>query len=61
MHPSTLLEVDDVAPDYYDAVVGSVNAGIDMNMIPGNYPLFIENLTHAVESGDVSDDWARPT
>jgi len=46
--------IDDVAPDYYDAVVQSINAGVDMNMVPYDYELFITTLTEAVENGDVS-------
>ncbi|MBN1964211.1 MAG: glycoside hydrolase family 3 C-terminal domain-containing protein, partial [Anaerolineae bacterium] len=46
--------MDMVAPDYYDAVVASINAGIDMNMVPYDYYRFIDALTEAVENGDVS-------
>ena len=48
--------IDQISDDYYEAVVRSVNAGIDMNMIPGNYPLFMSELAAAVENGDVSED-----
>lgn len=43
-----------VSEDYYEAVVTSINAGVDMNMVPYNYPLFIETLQEAVENGDVT-------
>jgi len=46
--------VDDVAPEYYDAVVQSVNAGIDMNMVPYDYERFIETMLLAVENGDIT-------
>jgi beta-glucosidase len=46
--------IDMVNPDYYQAVVAAINAGIDMNMVPYNYQLFIETLKSAVENGDVS-------
>jgi beta-glucosidase len=46
--------LDDAAPDYYDAVVTSINAGIDMNMVPYDYPRFITSLTQAVSRGDIS-------
>lgn len=46
--------VDQVDRDYYAAVVQSVNAGVDMNMVPYDYSLFIATLTKAVEQGDVS-------
>lgn len=46
--------IDQITPDYYQAVVIAVNAGIDMNMVPFNYKKFITTLTEAVEKGDVS-------
>ena len=45
--------IDQVDSDYYQAVVQSVNAGIDMNMVPQQYLRFINTLTEAVEAGDV--------
>lgn len=45
--------IDDVAPDYYDAVVQAINAGIDMNMVPYDYLRFITTMTQAVSSGDI--------
>lgn len=55
--------IDQIDPDYYTAVVASINAGIDMNMVPFEYEKFIDTLTRAVESGDVPvsrvDDAAR--
>ncbi|MAU12207.1 MAG: hypothetical protein CL607_20465 [Anaerolineaceae bacterium] len=48
--------VDDVASDYYDAVVQSTNAGVDMNMVPYDYVRFINTLTEAVEAGDVTQE-----
>jgi len=46
--------MDDVAPDYYDAMVGSINAGVDMNMVPYDYMRFINTVKEAVEKGDIS-------
>jgi len=46
--------VKDVAPDYADAVVLAINAGIDMNMVPYDYAGFIDTLTAAVNSGEVT-------
>lgn len=46
--------IDAVADDYYDAVVASINAGIDMNMVPQQYPTFIEVMLTAVENGDIT-------
>jgi beta-glucosidase len=47
--------VDQVAEDYYAAVVASINAGVDMNMVPFDYKQFISTLTKAVEQGDVPE------
>jgi beta-glucosidase len=46
--------VDQVADDYADAVVASINAGIDMVMVPSRYREFIWLLAHAVDDGDVA-------
>lgn len=48
--------VDQVSPDYYQAVVTSINAGIDMVMVPYDYKRFIATLTEAVENGDVPEE-----
>jgi beta-glucosidase len=45
--------IDEVDPNYYEAVVSAINAGIDMNMVPSKYDLFIMALTAAVENQDV--------
>lgn len=42
-----------VEGDYYQSVVESINAGVDMVMVPYNYLLFMETLKQAVNSGDV--------
>jgi beta-glucosidase len=44
--------VDQIEADYYGAVVASVNAGVDMNMVPYDYERFIDSLMLAVERGD---------
>lgn len=46
--------MDYVAPEYYDAVVQSINAGVDMNMVPYDYQRFISTMLTAVENGDIS-------
>ena len=46
--------VDQISDDYYEAVVTSIEAGIDMNMVPYQYRRFISVLWHAVDNGDVS-------
>jgi beta-glucosidase len=45
--------VDQVADNHYDAVVRSVNAGIDLNMVPQRYELWLDTLQAAVDNGDV--------
>lgn len=46
--------IDQVDEDYYGAVVKSINAGIDMNMVPYDYIRFINTMKEAVEKGDIS-------
>ena len=45
--------IDQIDSNYYNAVVAAINAGIDMNMVPTKYALFIDALTSAVENSDV--------
>jgi beta-glucosidase len=45
--------IDQLPGTYYDQVVTSINAGIDMAMLPCSYDLFITTLMGAVENGDV--------
>ncbi len=45
--------IDQISDDYYEAVVTSINAGVDMNMVPYNYRRFISVLWQAVDNGDV--------
>ncbi len=42
-----------ISADYYRAVVTAIRAGIDMVMVPCDYPTFIATLKRAVEQGDV--------
>jgi beta-glucosidase len=46
--------IDTVAPVYYDAVVQSINAGVDMNMVPYDYKRFISTMLEAVQAGDIT-------
>lgn len=46
--------IDQVDGDYFSAVVRSINAGIDMNMVPYDYIRFIDTMKEAVEKGDIS-------
>lgn len=45
--------IDQVDRDYYTAVVSSINAGVDMNMVPQAYRRFITVMNQAVEAGDI--------
>ena len=47
--------VDQITNDYYEAVVASINAGVDMNMVPYDYRRFINTMLKAVENGDISE------
>lgn len=50
---SDMQGIDYVSEDFYQAVAKSVNAGIDMFMVPENWKLFIEHLMNHVEYGTV--------
>ncbi len=45
--------IDQISGDYYKDVVTSINAGMDMNMVPYDYPQFIDLMTKAVNAGDI--------
>lgn len=45
--------IDQLSRDYAEAVVMSVNAGVDLFMVPEKWRRFIQILTEAVESGRV--------
>jgi beta-glucosidase len=48
--------MDQIYPDdYYASIVTSVNAGVDMNMVPYNYVTFIETMKQAVNNGDIPE------
>ena len=51
---SDWMAVDQIDPDFGVAVTQAVNAGLDMVMVPYDYPRFMATLTAAVERGDVS-------
>jgi beta-glucosidase len=48
--------VDQVDSDYYTAVVASINAGVDMNMVPFDYMRFINTMKQAVDNGDITQE-----
>jgi beta-glucosidase len=47
--------IKQVDPDYYTALVTSINAGVDMSMCPGSHITFLGTLKQAVEKGDVTE------
>ena len=48
--------MDQIYPDdYYSSIVTSVNAGVDMNMVPYEYVQFIETMKQAVSNGDIPE------
>ncbi|GAC19296.1 glycoside hydrolase family 3 protein [Paraglaciecola arctica] len=51
---SDMQGIDYLEDDFYLAVAQGVNAGIDMFMVPRNWPLFIENLLSHIALGTVS-------
>ncbi len=48
--------IDQVGMSYYEGVVTSINAGIDMSMVPYDYNGFITAMKKAVKNGDISMD-----
>jgi beta-glucosidase len=48
--------INQVDPDYYKAVVTAINAGIDMNMVPYYYQMFIDTMKQAVMNGDINQE-----
>jgi len=46
--------IDQLGPDYDACVAASVNAGVDMVMVPFDYERFIASLRRAVENGQVT-------
>lgn len=50
------MAINQLDPDYYTCVVTSVNAGIDMVMVPYDYRRFIAALLQAARSGDVTGE-----
>jgi len=48
--------IEELAGDYADEVEQAINAGIDMVMVPDNYPRFFNTLKAVVSAGRVSMD-----
>jgi len=50
---SDWASIDQITDDYYTANVIGINAGIDMSMVPYDYPRFISVMKQAIENGDI--------
>ncbi len=48
--------IDQIDNDYYTSVVASINAGVDLNMVPTNYKRFINTMQTAVREEDISEE-----
>jgi beta-glucosidase len=48
--------MDQVSGDYYTAVVTSINAGVDMNMVPYDADTFIVAVKKAIKKGDIPEE-----
>jgi beta-glucosidase len=48
--------IDQIYPDdYYTSIVTSINAGVDMSMVPYDYVTFIQTMKDAVNNGDIPE------
>ncbi|MGB8646921.1 MAG: glycoside hydrolase family 3 N-terminal domain-containing protein [Anaerolineae bacterium] len=45
--------INQITPNYDDAIATSINAGLDMIMVPDKYPAFIDGLARVVKDGKV--------
>ena len=46
--------VDQVTDDYKEAIKQSINAGVDMVMVPDRYKIFIKYTTELVKENEIS-------
>jgi beta-glucosidase len=53
---SDWMAIDQINESFYTSVVTSINAGLDMIMVPFDFKRFIDALTEAVNKGDVSQE-----
>jgi beta-glucosidase len=53
---SDWMAINQIAGDFYECVVTSINAGLDMIMVPFDFQHFISALTRAAQNGDVPMD-----
>jgi beta-glucosidase len=50
---SDWMGIDQIAPDYEDCAVASINAGVDMVMVPEHFRRFIDVMTRATSTGRI--------
>lgn len=50
---SDWMAIDQIDRDFYTCIVASINAGLDMVMVPFNFRRFVSTLIRSVEEGDV--------
>ncbi len=48
--------IDQITSNYYEAVVTSINAGVDLNMVPFDTSGFINAMKRAIRNGDISQE-----
>ncbi len=48
--------IDQIDPDYYTCVVKSINAGLDMIMVPFDFKRFINTMNDALEHNDIAPE-----
>lgn len=48
--------IDQIKGDYYQDIVTSINAGMDMVMLPSDYDSFIDKISTAIENGDIKQE-----
>jgi beta-glucosidase len=53
---SDWMAIDQINESFYTSTVESINAGLDMIMVPFDFKRFIDTLTEAVNKGDVSQE-----
>jgi beta-glucosidase len=53
---SDWMAIDQLSPDYHTCVISTINAGLDMVMVPFDFKRFITTLHDAVVKGDISQE-----
>jgi beta-glucosidase len=48
--------INQIPGDYYQDIVISINAGMDMVMLPSDYDSFIDKISKAIDNGDIAEE-----